>query len=136
MLQPRTRVEEAQKGMGQPTDFTDIVTKWGTFGIAVAVASERAWSWIMSKRYATRDELLAAIELVKDGHHRVDLVEKDIKGLPDYDKFNELATDIGELREENAGSKEWRNAVDGMLGRIHSALDRIDQRLTNRGGQM
>lgn len=103
------------------------LASWSAFAVALALAAERAWSWIGRNKYATRDELMAAIDLVKDAHHRVDLVEERMKGLPGYDKVNELIDGIGELKEGQAASRQWQDSTKGELARIHLAIDRIDQ---------
>ncbi len=100
--------------------------QWAAFVVAGALAVERAWSWIGSRKYATREELLSAIDLVKDSHHRIDLVEERMKGLPGYDKVNELIDGISELKEGQAASRQWQESTKGELARIHLAIDRLD----------
>lgn len=105
---------------------------WAGFAVAVLLAAERAWSWIGSKKYATRDEVMAAIDMLKDAHHRIDLVEERMKGLPGYDKVNELIDGIGELKEGQAASRQWQASTQSELQRIHQAIDRIDQTVRSR----
>lgn len=108
------------------------LASWAAIAVTIALAAERAWSWIGSRKYATRDELLAAIDIVKDAHHRIDLVEERMRALPGYDTVNTLIDGIGELKEGQAASRQWQESTKGELARIHQAIDRID--LSGRRG--
>lgn len=100
---------------------------WASLAVVIALTIERAWSWVGSRKYATRAEIMSTIDLIKDAHHRIDLVEKDVKGLPGYDKVNELIEGIGELKEGQAASRQWQDSTKEELARMHNSIDRIDR---------
>lgn len=105
------------------------LAEWGALALSGALGIERGVSWVLSRKYATREEVLAAVELIKDGHHRIDLVEERMKGLPGYDKFNDLDDRVGKLLEGQAARREWEKGVEGQLQRIYTTLERLEQRL-------
>jgi len=108
------------------------IVEWSALGLSVAVGAERVWTWIGRHKYATRDELLASCDLVKDAHHRIDLVEEKLKSFPGYEKFNELNTGIGALQQGQARSGAWQEGINRELARIHETLGRLDERLSNK----
>jgi len=106
--------------------------EWTALALSIALGAERAWTWIGRHKYATREEVMAAIEQIKNAHHRVDLVEERLKALPGYDKFNELGAGIGTLQQGQARSGAWQEGINRELARIHETLGRLDNRLSSK----
>jgi len=105
------------------------IASWAALIVTIALAAERAWSWVGSKKYTTREEVLAAADLGRQAHHRIDLVEERMKGLPGYATFNEMDDRVGKLLEGQAARREWEKGIEGQLTRIYVGLERLEQQL-------
>jgi hypothetical protein len=71
-------------------------------------------------------------DLIKDVHHRIGRVEKRMKGLPGYDKFNEMDGRVGELLAGQAARRKWGLGVKGEFERSYDALERLESKFDGR----
>jgi hypothetical protein len=117
-------------------DWGSIIKEWGPLAFAAVSNIALAVQWIMRKEFATTDSLLGVHKIlddrdrlledsIKSAHHRIDLLIKDVEGLPGYDTTNEIKKELGELsisREKNAA----------LIERALTKLDNIDEYLRTR----
>jgi hypothetical protein len=117
-------------------DWHDIIRDWGPLMLAAIPNCVLAGQWAMRKEFATTDGLLTVHKVLDDrdreledsitrAHHRIDLLIKDVEGLPGYDTTNEIKKELGELsisREKNAA----------LIERALTKLDNIDEYLRTR----
>jgi hypothetical protein len=79
----------------------------------------------LSAKFASKKDTSDARKRADDAHHRIDLISKDIEGLPGYDVTNEIKEELKELAESRAA-----NAA--LLGRALTKLDNIDDFLRSQ----
>lgn len=95
------------------------------------------------KGYATSAELSGAITALHDeareietaatgAHHRVDLIEERMKGLPDYDTVNTLRDIVATLNATVLALKSEVKALDDKLDTQGTVITRIEQHLLNQ----
>lgn len=117
-------------------DWGSFFREWGPLLFAAVPNIVLAAQWAIRKEFATTDALVGVHKVlddqhreladsVKSAHHRIDLMAKDIAGLPGYDTTNEIKKDLVELREEAAAS-------GSTLQRVANQVDRLDEFLRTR----
>jgi hypothetical protein len=114
----------------------DLVKEWLPALLAAIPNVVLAFQWAMRKEFATTESVLAVHKVLDDrdreqderitlAHHRLDLLEKDLKALPDYDTVNEIKDDIVQMKEAQAtGNAELRL--------MRETVSRIDDFLRQR----
>jgi hypothetical protein len=113
----------------------EYLRDWGPFICTVLGNAALAW---LGTRFAGKREVAEARQHALDAHHRIDLLEKDVKGLPSYDVTNKLRETIVNLDRHLAERDGDRRAleakvqgVDEKLERVQSTVDRFEQHLLN-----
>lgn len=107
--------------------------EWGPFFVACIPNIVLAVQWAMRKEFATTDAMLSVHKVLDDrhrelaadvvrAHHRLDLLEKDLKGLPDYDTTNEIKEDLVAVKETQAGTNTEIRMLREMVARIDDYL--------------
>ncbi|MFN4017109.1 MAG: hypothetical protein ACK4JB_17355 [Reyranella sp.] len=91
-------------------------------------------------KFATVDDLASAADVLKDqvgeveretirSHHRADLLEQQVKNLPDYEDITKLQHSMAQLDNKMATIAAEVKGIDQNLGRTGDAVDRIEQHL-------
>lgn len=75
--------------------------------------------WMARKEFATNSAVGAAMARANDAHHRIDLLSKDVKALPDHETVDAMREDIGEIK---VGQAAMKSTVDG----VKSTVERMD----------
>ncbi len=111
-------------------DWQAFLRDWGPLLLAAVPNIVLATQWAMRKEFATTDALVGVHKVLDDqareqreeiirAHHRVDLLEKDLRGLPNYETTNEIKDDLVEVkREVTAAATE--------IGLVSQRLERMD----------
>ncbi|MCX7366777.1 MAG: DUF2730 family protein [Alphaproteobacteria bacterium] len=114
------------------------VREWAPIVIALVTSGGLTWQWLMRKQFATTDSVVSVHKVLDDQDreqsarittalHRLDLMEKDIKQLPDYDTVNKLRDDIGELKEGQATTRGKLDGIKESVDLLRDSLVRIDE---------
>lgn len=116
----------------------DSIRDWAPIIIALIPNCVLAAQWVMRKQFATTDSVVSVHKVLDDQDreqearittalHRLDLMEKDIKQLPDYDTVNKLRDDIGELKEGQATTRGKLDGIKESVDLLRDSLLRIDE---------
>jgi hypothetical protein len=117
-------------------EWVSFLKDWGALLMACVPNAVLAAQWAMRKEFATTDSLLGVHKIlddrdreledsIKNAHHRIDLLAKDVEGLPGYDTTNDIKRELAEL-----GASRERNAA--LIERALMKLDQIDEYLRTR----
>lgn len=114
------------------------VREWAPIVIALIPLGVVAFQFVMRGRFATTESVVSVHKVLDDQDreqdarittalHRIDLMEKDIKQLPDYDIVNKLRDDIGELKEGQATTRGKLDGIKESVDLLRDSLLRIDE---------
>lgn len=126
-------------------DWGKLLQDWGPLILASIPNIVLAAQWAMRKEFATTDSLVSVHKVLDDqarenreaivrAHHRIDLLDKDIKGLPTYDITNRLKEGQAELSRSFEGVKMELRGIDDRTRNTDDAVTRIEQHLLNKAG--
>ena len=96
--------------------------------------------WLGRKSFATTEDLLAVNKVLQDqvdtlekvnteAHHKIELLEQQVKGLPSFDDMDRLRTTVNQVDRNVATLTSEVKNIDNNLGRTSDAVDRIEQHL-------
>ena len=102
-----------------------------------------AVQWALRKSFATTDTLVSVHKVLDDqsrenaaetvrAHHRIDLLEKDVRGQPDFKTVNELKAAVSELTAALREVKAEVRSVDDKLDSQSHTVQRIEQHLLDQ----
>ena len=119
-------------------DFTDVRV-WAALVIVVQFVIA-GLNWIGRKSFVMTENLLAVHKVLQDqldeqqrqnmrAHHRIEMLEERLKGLPTYEVTNDLATKLSSLAVSVSAMASEIRGIDGRTEQIDSAVIRIEQLL-------
>lgn len=96
--------------------------------------------WLGRKSFATTEDLLAVNKILqdqldtaerenRDAHHKIELLEQKVKGLPDFEDIDKLRETVTKLDRSVATLASEVKNVDTNLERTSNSVDRIEQHL-------
>lgn len=99
-----------------------------------------ALHWLGRKSFATTEDLLAVNKVLQDqidvgeangreAHHKIELLDQKIKGLPDFEVIDRLREAVSHLDKNVASLTTEVKNVDQNMERTSNAVDRIEQHL-------
>jgi hypothetical protein len=97
----------------------EFVRDWGPLLFTAFGNLVLAW---LGMRFAGKREVIEAKQAALDAHHRIDLIEKDLKGVPGYDVTNEIKEEIAGMREKQAATMTEVHLAREQLNRIDEFL--------------
>lgn len=111
---------------------------WGAFFLATALAVERAIRWRNERKFVSvetfynnekirNDEQIAQDEEIVRAHHRLDLLAKDIAGLPGYEHFNNLGKSLNGVIMEQAVGNEKLETIKSDISLIRKDLEKLTE---------
>lgn len=103
--------------------------KLAELGLLVAQALVLFMMFVLRSTTASKADVRTAHDRAHDAHHRLDVFEERIKGLPTYDVTNELGEKLSELNSSMSALQSEMKGIDVRTERTDSAVTRIENHL-------
>jgi hypothetical protein len=124
-------------------EWATFFKEWGPMILAAIPNIVLAAQWALRKEFATTDSLIGVHKVLDDqareqqaeivrAHHRIDLLAKDLEGVPTYEVTNELGRQLSKLDVSVGELKTELRGIDDRTERTDSAVTRIEQHLLSQ----
>lgn len=124
-------------------EWSTFFKDWGPMILAAIPNIVLAAQWAMRKEFATTDSLVGVHKVLDDqareqqaeiirAHHRIDLLTKDLEGVPTYEVTNELDDKLTKLQVSMGEVKSELKGIDDRTASTDSAVTRIEQHLLSK----
>lgn len=97
-------------------EWFKAIAPYSDFIFFVCQIAATAAMALLATKFASRKDVKDARDRADQAHHRIDLMQKDIQGLPSYDVTNAIKQELSELNASRA--------QNGAL--IERALTKLD----------
>lgn len=109
----------------------ELWIKAAELGMLVIQAALVSLIFVLRSTFASKGDVRQAHARADAAHHQIDLIRKDIAGLPDYDKFNKLAEAITaldkHLTERHGELRGLSDKVDDLRDMVRTLDDIVRQ---------
>lgn len=109
----------------------EFLREWGPFVFTLFGNGLLAW---LGTKFASRRAVEEALGIATKAHHRLDLMEKDLKALPNYDVTNRLDDGLRKLEIAVTGLTAEVSGMGEKADMRSAAIGRIEDYLLNGRG--
>lgn len=111
---------------------TEAWIKLAELGFIIVQAAALGAIVFLKGTFVTRKQHESGEAGTAKAHHRLDVLEERIKGLPDHATIQSLRDDIGGLKEGQATSRAKLDGLKDGMDLVREQLGRMDDFLRSR----
>ena len=107
-----------------------------SLAFTILLGVDRALQWRAKKQFVSQEQFENNREIrnqeqvdqdteIVRAHHKIELLERDVKGLPGYEHVNKLSDGLSQVRMEVAVGNSKLDAIRSELGLIRKDVDKV-----------